>query len=175
MGRLFDTNTNTLAAPNPMAKKLCPKCGQSKPLTLEFWPPRNDRRNGVRGVCRECTRVQRQTPEYKRRERLYQLRYYIANRSDRIAANRRYKLRNHEHWLEYARQWNKRRCVDVHIPDIESWQYHGDDSVAIAIEALQAQLPQQLSDAIDAALGGNFDEVEYEMVIEQVKQYLRKA
>lgn len=32
----------------------CTKCGDSKPLTLEFFPPHNKKKNGFDSWCRKC-------------------------------------------------------------------------------------------------------------------------
>lgn len=148
MGRFFDTDTQPLAPPVGVATKHCRQCDQDKPLTAEFWPIRNDRRNAFRGICRQCEKGRRQMPEYKRREKLYQLRYYINHRDARIAANRRYKLRNHDYWLDYARRWNaERRPLDAHLPDIERWQRHHEPA-AQALDRVLAELPAHLCAAI---------------------------
>lgn len=103
------------------------------------------------------------------------MRYYLKNRDKRIAASRCYKLQNHEHWLEYQRRWNRgRRAVDVHIPDIDSWQRQSYDSARHAIEALQALLPNQLADAIDLALTLGDDDPQYWEIVAQVKKFLDK-
>ena len=175
MGRLPDTDAKPLAAPADVAAKHCSKCHQAKPLTPEFWPVRNDRRNAFRGVCRQCDKAKRQAPEYKRREKLYQLRYYIAHRAERIAANRRYKLRNHDYWLEYARRWNRQRCIQIdwsHNRRANFIPWQRDQTAQAAIEQLQATLPEHLATLIDIALSPNCDDAAYQHIVQKVREFL---
>ena len=104
--------------------KHCPKCDQDKPLTVEFWLPRRDSRDGYRGICRLCWYAQ-QRPTKRRHyakhaeriragrradrrrnpghRRLIDLRYYLKNRERKLAYNHRYYWLNHERILRQKR------------------------------------------------------------------------
>lgn len=62
--------------------KRCPRCGEEKPLTAEYWNRNRSTRNGFEGWCKKCkkgyTRAYRQRPEVKEWWRAYQRTYQQA-------------------------------------------------------------------------------------------------
>lgn len=118
-----------------IAQKHCPKCDLDRPLTVEFWLPRKDSKDGFRGICRLCWYVQ-QRPNKRRhyarhaeriraerradrrcnpeRRRLIDLRYYLKHRERRLAYNRRYYWLNHERILR-QKQWYSQRVRPLRI------------------------------------------------------------
>lgn len=76
--------------------KTCSKCGESFPLTSEYWPKREDSKDGFRGQCLNCWRE-------KGRKRMLDWRH--ANPERARAARRRSYWNNPDNERAYARKW----------------------------------------------------------------------
>lgn len=79
-----------------MPDKTCSKCGESFPLTSEYWPKRDTSKDGFRGQCLNCWRE-------KSRNRMKEWR--ITNPEKAKAASRRAYWENPEKWRQQVHEW----------------------------------------------------------------------
>lgn len=89
--------------------KVCSKCGESFPLTGEFWGKRKDSKDGYRGVCTLCASKQKTKYYYNNKDKIikYQTKY-IEEHKEKIS-NRGLIYRNiNKDWLvEYHKEYRK--------------------------------------------------------------------
>lgn len=106
-----------------MDTKRCPKCGETKPATLEFFYASKQTKSGLHGWCKEC--LKRRQAEYRdadpelnrRRCQDYYRRTYVphpkrlktrAQRKEaQLIASREWKRRNWDDVREKQRAWDK--------------------------------------------------------------------
>lgn len=111
-------------------EKTCPHCGHTKPLTIEFWLPRKESKDGFRGTCRECWYAQ-QRPNKRRhyanhaerikqerreehqanpeKRKLRDLRYYLENKNKKLQYNHEYHKRNRDRLIPAASERRRRK------------------------------------------------------------------
>lgn len=100
-----------------MKTKQCIKCGEDKPLTREFYPPRKSAKDGYRNDCKVCvnafkrqwdkTTIANETPEQKQ-ARLDNYKRKRTKYAERRKKNKKdWYEKNAEQEREKARQWSK--------------------------------------------------------------------
>lgn len=117
-------------SPNDTTVKCCSKCKREFPATTEYFPPRSDSKDGLRGQCRECTHQRRLkyysehheaalayskqwTQNNKEIARQSNLRWARANK-ERVNQRRRELWKeNPERYRGYSREWYQRNKAQV--------------------------------------------------------------
>lgn len=91
--------------------KVCPRCEQEKPLTVEYWEQRKAGKDGFRNTCRQC-RLERKRATNRRYYRRNADRINAEKRADYAANPERYKAwdrtyreRNQERKRMHSREW----------------------------------------------------------------------
>ena len=90
--RFYTANVAGSIPARPTIMKRCPKCGGSKPATLEFFYKGKKWRDGFKPYCKKC--------------QIAQTRQWVVNNKDRwrIKSRESAKRRSHVH-MEYKRRW----------------------------------------------------------------------
>jgi len=102
--------------------RVCPKCGEEKPLTEEFWPKNCSKKNGLERYCIKCKKEYDVEYYQKNKEKILfkQRKYYSENTLRCLQANKKYYEKNkdiiylkslkykHDHLLltrQYRNNW----------------------------------------------------------------------
>jgi hypothetical protein len=116
-----------------MQNKRCPKCGEEKPLTKEFWSWITNKKtgwNGPRYICKQCRVIQqtqyekkhpdiikqfRDKPEQKEKQKIRHRKYYVEHKDLMNEKSSQWALNNPEKrkmiWTKYY-QNNKQKAID---------------------------------------------------------------
>ena len=93
-----------------MPVKRCPKCGEEKELTTEFWYKRKGSSDGFRGKCKVCMDKESADYQIKYKDtiRIYRRKWDIENPEKRVMANVKWlngnRLKRKESVNNYARK-----------------------------------------------------------------------
>lgn len=85
--------------------KVCTKCNQELPVTPEYFNKHAKCYLGVKSVCRNCEKSNRETPEYKDRKNANGRKRYAQDPIKAAAYNRAIRLKNPERARESRKKW----------------------------------------------------------------------
>jgi len=87
-------------------EKICIKCGQSKPLTTEFFNTNKANKDGFVGECKICRKIYSKERREENKEYFsqYKKQYSINNKEKIRESNRRYVNENRDKIREYQRK-----------------------------------------------------------------------
>jgi hypothetical protein len=103
-------------APSPHETRSCTRCGESYPLTDEFFHRDNNKRNGLCLICKSCANKQTSRWRTRNPERNKQsmANWYQNNKEHSREYKREYTQKNKEHVREIGREWKKNNPQRVH-------------------------------------------------------------
>ena len=83
-------------------ERVCKVCGETYPLTAEYWQPQKQCKDGFRQPCRECRRKQYREYLAKNREknRLASKHYYETHKKEHMEYNREYRKKHPDRTAE---------------------------------------------------------------------------
>lgn len=89
--------------------KTCSKCGIEKPLTVEFFYRRKDKKDGFETICKECKKEynKKYWEENKEKLRKQKAKYYQQNKDKFAERNKAYRDKNREELIKYGRNYYK--------------------------------------------------------------------
>ena len=88
----------------PRAEKRCPACGQTKPLTPEFWFRDRGTADGFASPCKQ-SRNQASNLKFAADRQAYQVAYAYRNRHEKRVKCRRWRALNYDKALAQVRAW----------------------------------------------------------------------
>lgn len=106
-----------------MELKVCSKCGESKPNTLEYWHKQKNAKDGIRATCKICScnasKLYRSKPENKEKIRIKQAKWVTRNPEKVKAIDKkcRYKNKDKYNLTQRDKYKNdseyKQKCIDL--------------------------------------------------------------
>ena len=90
-----------------MDLKRCPKCGEEKPATTEFFHRHKQAKDGLKSWCKECNTAAAREYGRKNKEKVaeYHARYYQENRERLLPVFREYAKEHSAEAVERATRW----------------------------------------------------------------------
>lgn len=110
--------------------KRCSKCDEEKPATAEYFQPRTDSKDGLRGSCRICEHT-------RRADR------YAANREQSIADARRWAIDNAERVAENQRRWSRANRKQINEKN-RQWRKDHPEQAAAYSKRWQDKNPEKV-------------------------------
>lgn len=81
-----------------MQTKTCPKCGQVLPATTEYFNKQKDKKDGLRVICKECSKTSYKDRYAKHKEEVLKKnkKYYEENKYEKLKSVAEYRKENKE-------------------------------------------------------------------------------
>lgn len=95
--------------------KVCIRCGIKKEASLFGKSPAHKNKDGIRQPCKECRKIERDSPEEKEKSRIRGKKYRMANKDRKAFADSEYYKNNKSRIQEYLRNYyekNKEKIKD---------------------------------------------------------------
>lgn len=119
-----------------MTTKLCSKCGEEKPATLEFFFRHKQGKFGLRAACKQC-----KVAGDRSYMKSYLAEYYVANRDRLDAAHRAWASRNPERMAEFRARWSAALGPGGELARIKRWRAENPEKARAIRKRYEAAHP----------------------------------